>query len=302
MNGLPYYKAYPRDFFEGTRALPFEVKAAYRLLLDLIYMHGGSLEDEPRFIAGSLGCSVRAWNNYRRDLIAAGKITAENGIISNFRADKEIESSRSFQEKQRQNGRQPKQIKGLRQAVAEPKVNQPEPEPESYGGGGDTREPRDASQGQDATVREAILTAIGVDPVSGITGPSARMLGTRADMAEVNRWLDLPGITVPVMLEEVRRVMAGKRDGPPSSFRFFTKAMQRLSGDLSRPSLEPVTTGKGPRHDRERFDQTIAAVAAGLSSGAVGLGLEDRSPFAQRPGQDPEAGQHGAGALLRPGQ
>lgn len=302
MNGLPYYKAYPRDFFEGTRALPFEVKAAYRLLLDLIYMHGGSLEDEPRFIAGSLGCSVRAWNNYRRDLINAGKITAENGIISNFRADKELESSRSFQEKQRQNGLQPKKIKGLRQAVAEPKANQPEPEPESYGGGGDTREPRDASQGRDAAVREAILTAIGVDPVSGITGPSARMLGTRADMAEVNRWLDLPGITVTVMLEEVRRVMAGKRDGPPSSFKFFTKAMQRLSGELTQPSLDPITTARGARHDRQRFDQTIATVAAGLSSGAVGLGLEDRDPFAKRPGQDLEAGEHGPGAVLRPGQ
>ena len=130
MNGLPYYKAYPRDFFEGTRAMPFDLKAAYRLLLDLIYMHGGDLEDEPRFIAGSLGCSVRAWNKHRADLIAAGKIRVENGIISNFRADKELESSRSIQEKQRENASKPRQNNGLRKAMADPKPSHTEPEPE----------------------------------------------------------------------------------------------------------------------------------------------------------------------------
>ena len=277
MNGLPYYKAYPRDFFEGTRSLSFEVKAAYRLLLDLIYMHNGTLDDDPRFIAGSLGCSVRAWNNYRATLLAAGKIRCENGIISNFRADKELESSRSFQKKQRQNGRQPKQINALRETVAQPKANQPESEPESYGGGGDAREAR--------TDREAILEAIGVDPVSGITGPGGRMIGTQADMTEVARWLDLPGLTMPLIIGEVRSVMAKKRDGPPSSFRFFTKAMQRLSGEMSRPALDPITkpTQPGGKHDRQRFDQTINAIADGLTAGTVSLGLESRDPFAARP-------------------
>jgi len=171
---------------------------------------------------------------------------------------------------------------------------EPEPEPEQYGGGGGVR-------GRETTDREAILEAIGVDPVSGITGPSARMLGTQADMAEFARWMELPGITASVAIEEVRRVMANKRDGPPSSFRFFTKAIQRLSGELSRPALDP-TQPTGARHDRQRFDQTIDAVAAGLSSGAIGLGLESRNPFAKRSGGDPQEGEHGPGPVLRSGQ
>ncbi len=61
MNGLPYYPRYPRDFFDGTNGMSFELKGAYSLLLDLIYMCGGKLYDEPRFIAGHLNCSVRAW-------------------------------------------------------------------------------------------------------------------------------------------------------------------------------------------------------------------------------------------------
>lgn len=130
MNGLPYYKAYPRDFVEGTIGMPFDLKGAYRLVLDLIYMQGGKLEDDPRYIAGLLGCSVRAWNSYRAKLAEMGKIVIENGIISNFRADKELESLRTFQDKQRENGMKPKKNKALTEATAEPKPNHTEPEPE----------------------------------------------------------------------------------------------------------------------------------------------------------------------------
>ena len=49
--------------------MTFELKGAYAMLLDLIYMCGGELYDEPRFIAGHMNCSVRAWGNYRAALI-----------------------------------------------------------------------------------------------------------------------------------------------------------------------------------------------------------------------------------------
>lgn len=103
MNGLPYYKAYPRDFIEGTIGMSFELKGAYRLLLDLIYMQAGRLPDDPRYISGLLGCSVRAWKKYRATLVSDGKIYAENGIISNFRADKELETLSKLQEVKREN-------------------------------------------------------------------------------------------------------------------------------------------------------------------------------------------------------
>lgn len=74
MNGLPYYKAYPRDFLEGTIGMSFEVKGAYRLILDLIYMQGGKLPDDARYISGNLGCSVRKWNAIRAELIERGKL------------------------------------------------------------------------------------------------------------------------------------------------------------------------------------------------------------------------------------
>lgn len=101
------------------------------------------------------------------------------------------------------------------------------------GGGGS------ASARETPTFREELLTAIGADPISGIIGPNGRQLGTQADMAEAQRWLALPTITEPIALAEVRRIMAGKTDDPPSSFRYFSTAMRRLSGALSAPNLTP---------------------------------------------------------------
>lgn len=115
MNGLPYYKAYPRDFIDGTVGMAFELKATYRLVLDLIYLQGGRLPDDARYIAGLMGCSVRAWNKNRLELISRGKITVENGFISNFRADKELETLRKLQENNAEKASKPRKNKDLQE-------------------------------------------------------------------------------------------------------------------------------------------------------------------------------------------
>lgn len=132
MNGLPYYKAYPRDFFDGTVGMDFELKAAYRLVLDLIYMHGGHLADDPRFIAGHLGCSVKKWNSLRAALLDAGKLTVSRGYLGNYRADKELEILKSYQGKQRENRAGSKKNKTLAETTVKPNDNHTESESEPY--------------------------------------------------------------------------------------------------------------------------------------------------------------------------
>lgn len=128
MNGLPYYKAYPRDFIEGTIGMPFEMKCAYRVVLDLIYMQGGDLPDDARYISGLLGCSVRKWNSVRDFLIGAGKIQVNGEFLTNYRAVSELESLAKLQDKQRENRARPNKNKGLRKP--KPDHTEPEPEPE----------------------------------------------------------------------------------------------------------------------------------------------------------------------------
>lgn len=156
MNGLPYYKAYPRDFIEGTIGMDFETKAAYRLVLDLIYMQGGALPDDARYISGLLGCSVKKWNGLREALILAGKIEVRNGVLGNHRADKELETLGKFQDKQRENRSRPNKNK----AIKSPAFDHTEP---------DTDKERDKSLSS-AQVREVVDEILKIIPK-----PKARM-------------------------------------------------------------------------------------------------------------------------------
>ena len=124
MNGLPYYKRYPRDFIEGTIGMGFEMKAAYGLVLDIIYMQGGNLVDDARYISGLLGCSVRKWTALRLALIEAGKLVARDGYLGNYRADKELETLRKYQTNQSENRARPNKIN----ALESPPSNHTEPD------------------------------------------------------------------------------------------------------------------------------------------------------------------------------
>lgn len=123
---LPYYKRFPRDFLEGTIGLSFEAKGAYAIVLDLIYMRDGNLPNDPRYIAGQLGCSVRKWTALLAELVEKGKLQVERGIISNFRADYLLEESRKYQDKQAEIASKPRKNNSLPQ----PEASQPESEPE----------------------------------------------------------------------------------------------------------------------------------------------------------------------------
>lgn len=78
---LPWYRRYPDNFIAGTVGLTLEEKGAYSLVLDLMYVRGGPVPDEPRYIAGVCNCSVRKWNAIRDRLIALGKIQVVDGAI-----------------------------------------------------------------------------------------------------------------------------------------------------------------------------------------------------------------------------
>ena len=279
MSDTPFMPLWVADFVGDTLDLDAREIGAYMLILMTMWGRDGYLPNDEKKLQRVARCG-RDWPRVWETL--AHYFTVDGDRITQGRLLQELQKVAAKRAVNAQHGARGGRAKALKYnkpdlANATVSLQQPEPEPERYGGG----VVREAGK----TDREAILQAIGVDPISGITGPSGRVIGTQADMAEVARWLDLPGITVPVILTEVRRIMAGKRDGPPSTFRFFTKAIQRLSGEISRPALDPITptTASGAKHERQRFDQAINQLADGLSAGTVGLGLESRDPFAARP-------------------
>jgi len=102
----------------------FELKGAYRLILDLIYMQSGKLPDDSRYISGLLGCSVKKWNSLRLELLSLGKIVCEGGVLTNLRAITELETLGRFQDKQSVNASRPRKINDL----PEPRPSHTEPD------------------------------------------------------------------------------------------------------------------------------------------------------------------------------
>lgn len=129
-NALPYYKRYPRDFIEGTIGLDLETKGGYAILLDLIYMQGGQLADDGRYISGLLGCKPAKWNRIREALLAAGKIIVSGGKISNSRANLELNALKKYSKTQSENASGDRKNNDIAEATASLSLSQPEPEPE----------------------------------------------------------------------------------------------------------------------------------------------------------------------------
>lgn len=100
----PWYRRFPDNFIGGTVGLTLEEKGAYSLVLDLMYVRGGPIPDEPRYIAGVCNCSVRKWVAIRARLIEAGKVIAEDGFLMNPRAQEEIAKADEQAEKLAENG------------------------------------------------------------------------------------------------------------------------------------------------------------------------------------------------------
>lgn len=101
----PWYRRFPDNFIAGTVGLTLEEKGAYSLVLDLMYVRGGPVPDEPRYIAGVCNCSVRKWNAIRERLIALGKIHSVDGYLTNDRAEKEIENALKDAQERVESGR-----------------------------------------------------------------------------------------------------------------------------------------------------------------------------------------------------
>lgn len=129
-----------------------------------------------------------------------------------------------------------------------------ERETETKGGGGSA-----CARDPDPTWREQMLEAMGVDP-SGLTGPSGKVIGQRADLDLADRWEAELGLSREAILIVIRETMQAKRDGPPSTFRYFTKAMEREAARLAEPPLKPASPNE-VNHERPTASDRRQAAA-----------------------------------------
>jgi len=90
----PYHKRYHGDALQGYRKLSLELRGAYTTLLDVMYDHGGPIEE--RFACAHLDCDIRVWKRIRHALVdehcKIKAYTDEKGVawLVNERAQAEL--------------------------------------------------------------------------------------------------------------------------------------------------------------------------------------------------------------------
>lgn len=258
--GYPYYKRFPRDFFEGTIGMPFEVKAAYGLLIDLIFIRDGRLPDDARFIAGHLGLSVRKWNVIRQALVDAGKIRVDLGIISNLRADNltiERRLSHDYIEINQPDVNENNNLQEPR-AGARARASEPEPEPEEEGADDKAREivddwPDGSSQDHaDRLCDEANTVHLDKSREGGLTVSAGRLHAWRRDGASWERDVR------PVVLG-----IAARAKAPIKTWAYFDRAVAEAKANNNRALPDGDQHGNGTGPGRSRRDDDIHAMLEG---------------------------------------
>lgn len=106
---MPYHRRYHGDALQGYRRLTLEQRGAYTTILDLIYDAGGPIDNNERWLAGELNCSLRKARVLISELLSLRKIFLnERGQISNHRCEAEIENSLKISRKRAENASKPR--------------------------------------------------------------------------------------------------------------------------------------------------------------------------------------------------
>ena len=260
-HGSDWYKREPQAYLGGVQGLTAKEHAVYAVVLDLIYVHGGSVNNDPRWIAGWISdMGSAAVRKAIASLVERGKLIIDGAEITQKRAKTEAKTRENVRETAQKHGKiggkksaekraSSREINNLGEAPATGETQAEKRREEKNIDGGDRAHAREAANPPPVsesfqTDREAILEAIGADPISGMFGPNGKQIGRLADMQEARRWRDELGLGLDEVLTVIREVIAGKRDGPPNSFSYFTGAMQRLAGQKNRPALTPIEGGQ----------------------------------------------------------
>lgn len=94
-----WYKHDPLAFLEGVQGIGPDAIGAYIVLLDLIYARGGECRRDDHHLSGVLGCSKRLAKSLTDRLIEIGKISQQGEILTNFRAETELNEQRMLSER-----------------------------------------------------------------------------------------------------------------------------------------------------------------------------------------------------------
>lgn len=129
MSDTPWIKFYASDWLAGTSGLSAAERGVYITILALIYEADGSIPHDEGRLSRRCGVTKPAFSKLLAALLTEGKLTLEEGRLSNRRAETELaerksrseKASLSAQERWRTQGKKTKQDQGPGNANASAK-------------------------------------------------------------------------------------------------------------------------------------------------------------------------------------
>lgn len=120
MSAHPWHKRYHSDALTGYASLTLEQRGAYTTILDMLYDSGDQgIPDLDRRMAGILLVTVGKWQRIRQELIDAGKLQIDGGLITNARYLRELERANRISAKRAEAGREGGKAKAIAKQMLE---------------------------------------------------------------------------------------------------------------------------------------------------------------------------------------
>ena len=86
-HGSDWYHRYPQAFLGGVQGLSTSEHCVYSIVLDLIYAHGGSVNNDPSWISGWVSdMGGAATRTAIKSLVEKGKLIIDGDQITQIRA------------------------------------------------------------------------------------------------------------------------------------------------------------------------------------------------------------------------
>lgn len=116
-----HYPHEPAKFITGTYMLSAEEKGAYIVLINLIYLRGGAIDNDPNRLPGVIGCTRQAFRRILTRLVDLGKIVlTQDGGLSNGKCERVMAKRAGESQQRRESGQKGGQKSaGTRKKLAE---------------------------------------------------------------------------------------------------------------------------------------------------------------------------------------
>ncbi len=245
--GSEWYKRYPLAYLGGMLNLTACQHAVFSVVLDLIYAHGGSINNAPKWISGYIcDMGTAAVRNTINQLVQLGKLQIENDQITEKRAKIEAKTQKEVRENCAKNGQKGGKSSGNSRSEVNKSNNMPQAA---------------ASHREDEIREDQIKEKYGAAPEKSLSPDTcipfyaaletlqacagdamdASQLSTEANQQEAMRWAQEFGLSTSDIKSVIFKVVSGRPAGPINSLAYFTQAMQNLASCQAQKTSDPAS-------------------------------------------------------------